>query len=132
MLLDKSSDKSVTIKSSWTRALAAHPAGGSSEVYDSQEFDVYMFVFLVAGLSFIALLVSICGYHKTTVFVLLLALPVVLIAFLADVALVLFLKHEVGKLQGSHFSTDQPVGFWLAFFSMSCLGTAHDLFYRSL
>jgi len=104
VFLDKGSNKSVTIKSSFTRGLAVHPAA--------------------AGLSFIALLTSFCGNAKAASGVSSLASLVALIAFWLDVALLLSVKYELKKLQYSHFDTNEPVGFWMANFSMILLGAA--------
>jgi len=101
---DSSSDDSVTIGSSWTRGLAVHP--------------------VAAIISFVALLLSFSTHITVTLFASLvsfLAAVLALIAFAVDIALFAYVKHQVGTLNNSTFTTNTAPAFWMTFVSFILL-----------
>jgi hypothetical protein len=98
VLRDVKSSDSITIKSSWTRGLAVHP--------------------VAAAVSLIALLLSFSTHVTVTLFASLASFTaalITLIAFAIDIALFAFVKHEVGKLGDSTFTTNPAPAFWTTF-----------------
>ncbi|KAG5730251.1 hypothetical protein E4T56_gene10570 [Termitomyces sp. T112] len=108
---------SVIIGSSWTRGLAVHP--------------------VAAGVAFVAFLLSLSTHHVVTLVASLfafLASALALIAFAIDIALFVFLRHQVDILPNIDAKTTIGVGFWLTFVSFLllilggatvCLGRRH-------
>ncbi|KAG6832575.1 hypothetical protein H0H87_001231 [Tephrocybe sp. NHM501043] len=108
---------SVTIGSSWTRGLAVHP--------------------VATGVAFVAFLLSLSLHHAVTFVATLfafLASVLSLIAFALDIALFVYLKHQVNKLPNVQAKTTIGNGFWLTFVSFLllilggatvCLGRRH-------
>ncbi|TDL27025.1 pali-domain-containing protein [Rickenella mellea] len=92
-----------TIGSSWTRGLAVHPvATAVTFVALLLSFSTHVTVTLVASLmSFLAALLT-------------------LIAFAIDIALYVYVKHQMNKLN-DHISTITGPGFWLTFVSFILL-----------
>ncbi|KAG6829237.1 hypothetical protein H0H92_005239 [Tricholoma furcatifolium] len=113
--LDKTAD--VTIGSSWTRGLAVTP--------------------VAAAVAFVAFLLSLSLHSVVTLIASLLsfvAAAISLIAFAIDIALFVYLRHQVDKLPNIQSKTTIGVGFWLTFASFLllilggctvCLGRRH-------
>ncbi|KAG6890231.1 hypothetical protein C0995_010244 [Termitomyces sp. Mi166 len=107
----------VIIGSSWTRGLAVHP--------------------VAAGVAFIAFLLSLSLHRAVTLVASLfafLASALALIAFAIDIALFVFVRHQVNNLPDIDARTTIGVGFWLTFVSFLllilggatvCLGRRH-------
>ncbi|EDR09461.1 uncharacterized protein LACBIDRAFT_319082 [Laccaria bicolor S238N-H82] len=95
--------RSVNIGSSWTRGLAVHP--------------------VATAVTFIALILSLSTHITVTLIaslVAFLAALLTLIAFAIDIALLVFVRHEMGNLLiGAHTITGP--GFWLTFASFILL-----------
>ncbi|KAH9856121.1 hypothetical protein C2E23DRAFT_810183 [Lenzites betulinus] len=94
----------VTIGASWTRGLAVHP--------------------VATAITFIALLLSFSSHVTVTLMASLvsfLAALLTLIAFAIDIALYVFVKHQMGKLDGVSSNTNTAPGFWLTFVSFLLL-----------
>ncbi|EIW56840.1 uncharacterized protein TRAVEDRAFT_151472 [Trametes versicolor FP-101664 SS1] len=103
-LYDSQRQGFVTIGPSWTRGLAVHP--------------------VATGVTFVALLLSFSTHVTFTLLASLtafLAATITLVAFAIDIALYVFVKHEVGKLAGVSANTDTAPGFWLTFVSFILL-----------
>jgi len=101
---DNSSGDSATIKSSWTRGLAVHP--------------------VATVVSFIALLLSFSTHITVTLIASLVSFLAALLTFIAfaiDIALFAFVKHEVGSLNNSDFTTNTAPAFWMTFASFILL-----------
>lgn len=122
---DSSSDDSVTIASSWTRGLAVHPVGTSSVyIHGSSAGPLTCFLATAAAVSFIALLLSFSTHITVTLIASLvsfLAAVLTLIAFAIDIALFAFVKHQVGTLNNSSFTTNTAPAFWMTFTSFILL-----------
>ncbi|KAK0497852.1 hypothetical protein EDD18DRAFT_1159766 [Armillaria luteobubalina] len=96
--------ETVDIGSSWTRGLAVHP--------------------VATAVTFIALLMSFSQHVTVTLFASLtsfLAAFLTLIAFACDIALLVYLKHQVNKLNDLDPTTKAGPGFWLTFVSLILL-----------
>ncbi|KAF9007000.1 pali-domain-containing protein [Cyathus striatus] len=94
----------VNIAASWTRGLVIHP--------------------VAAGVTFIALLLSLSTHVTVTLvasLVSFLAATITLIAFACDIALLAWVKHQFNKLDGSSPRTITGPGFWLTFASFILL-----------
>lgn len=121
MVFDKRFNDSVTIKSDWTRGLAVHPVGKSSNIYRFIHWrgeSLTSSITSAAGLSFIALLLTFFSNTTAAVFATFLAAFVTLIAFAIDIAFFVLVKHQVGKLQHSDFITRPAPAFWITFISL--------------
>jgi len=94
----------VIISSSWTRGLAVHP--------------------VATAVTFIALLLSMSQHVTVTLIASLmsfLAAALTLIAFAIDIALFVFLRHQVDKLPDVQSKTTPSPGFWLTFVTLILL-----------
>ena len=79
---------------------------------------------LAAAVSFIALLLSFSTHITATLLASLasfLAATITLIAFAVDIALFAFVKHRVGTLSNSTFTTNTAPAFWMTFASFILL-----------
>ena len=79
---------------------------------------------LAAIVSFVALLLSFSTHITVTLLASLisfLAATITLIAFAVDIALFAFVKHEVGTLNNSSFTTNTAPAFWMTFASFILL-----------
>ncbi|PCH42891.1 hypothetical protein WOLCODRAFT_138100 [Wolfiporia cocos MD-104 SS10] len=98
---------SVDIGSSWTRGLTIHP--------------------VAAGVTLIAVLLSLSSH---TACVLLAAITsgvagtTALVAFAVDIALLAYLKGQVGRLGGAAASVDPAPGFWMTLAALVALFVA--------
>jgi hypothetical protein len=124
VVLDKSSNDSVTIGPSWTRGLAIHPVGTSSEVirYGVRLPDTFR-PFSCRRI-LIALLLSFSSHITVTLLASLasfLAALITLIAFAIDIALFAFVKNQFGTLNNSDFVTNTAPAFWMTFVSLVLL-----------
>ncbi|GJE95569.1 SUR7/PalI family protein [Phanerochaete sordida] len=93
-----------TVGPSWTRGLAVHP--------------------VAAGMTFVAFLLSLSTHITVALLASLasfLAALLTLIAFAIDIALYVFVKHQMGKLVGVSEHTDTAPAFWMTFVSFILL-----------
>ncbi|KAK7677146.1 hypothetical protein QCA50_019855 [Cerrena zonata] len=97
-------DTAVTVGATWTRGLAVHP--------------------VAAGVTFIALMLSFSTHVTMTLLASLIAFLaslLTLIAFAIDIALFVYVKHQMKKLDGVIANTDTGPGFWMTFVSFILL-----------
>ncbi|KAK0478849.1 hypothetical protein IW261DRAFT_1481227 [Armillaria novae-zelandiae] len=95
--------ETVDIGSSWTRGLAVHPRLHVTFIALLMSFSQHVTVTLLASItSFLAAFLT-------------------LIAFACDIALLVYLKHQVNKLNDLDPSTKGGPGFWLTFVSLILL-----------
>ena len=79
---------------------------------------------LATVVSFIALLLSFSTHITVTLLASLVSFLAALITFIAfaiDIALFAFVKHEVGNLNNSNFTTNTAPAFWMTFASLILL-----------
>ncbi|KZT05027.1 uncharacterized protein LAESUDRAFT_760494 [Laetiporus sulphureus 93-53] len=98
---------SINIGPSWTRGLAIHP--------------------VAAGVTLIAFLLSLSA-HVTMILLTSLATfvggVITLVAFAVDIALLAYVKHEMGQLADVSVAVNPAPGFWMTFASFLALMVA--------